>query len=660
MIKKSYLIVFSFAILFLFFIQMAGTLVESIYILDLLNTALDEKALGLLFFFTPVLLLPFRKQNPGWLFWLVLGLLLVARGITPTLDTTGRMLASGIATGTALLLLPILLTGKSKGEQAPTGWQISAGLALGTGLSVLLRTVNFTLDYSLTASGGWVGWVLTLLLGWSVFQLEWEIPPAKAGKIKGVTAATFGIVMVLVMVYFVFAAPGVLARWTEGHYALIVSTVSLYTLGWVALSLIRPGWLDRISSGLLLVWNLVFTLALTGTIVAQRVPFPPTPDSAPVVIGAPNWLQQIPLALMLTTFPVIFADLGVFTRVLRQARPTPGALAPGLLLGSLALVLLVFMLIFTNVWGYVEPVSPFFRNKFWLPFLLLAGSLALLGLGYTRKTEANLKPVNASPHWGWLLLLGCCFLLTAGFAFGSGHPNQNPVEKSALTVMTYNIQQANDVYGEKSYLRQLEMIRRVDPDILALQESDSARISLNNNDYVRYFAGKLGYYSYYGPKTVAGTYGTAILSKYPLESPRTVFSFSDQDEVGTAVAEIEVSGRRFTIYDVHPDGSDTAMLAFAKTLLASASGQANVIALGDYNLRDYEAAYQMIDAVYKNAWVSVFPSEISDDGVDMSGENRIDHIFVSPHLSVRNPVYVLPPESATDHPVHWTDVTWEE
>ena len=94
MIKKSYLIVFSFAILFLFFIQMAGTLVESIYILDLLNTALDEKALGLLFFFTPVLLLPFRKQTPGWLFWLVLGLLLVARGITPTLDTTGRMLAS--------------------------------------------------------------------------------------------------------------------------------------------------------------------------------------------------------------------------------------------------------------------------------------------------------------------------------------------------------------------------------------------------------------------------------------------------------------------------------------------------------------------------------------------------------------------------------------
>jgi hypothetical protein len=52
--------------------------------------------------------------------------------------------------------------------------------------------------------------------------------------------------------------------------------------------------------------------------------------------------------------------------------------------------------------------------------------------------------------------------------------------------------------------------------------------------------------------------------------------------------------------------------------------------MGDYNLRDYEAAYQLIASVYTNAWVSVYPSEISPDGVDMSGDNRIDHIFLSP------------------------------
>jgi endonuclease/exonuclease/phosphatase family metal-dependent hydrolase len=222
--------------------------------------------------------------------------------------------------------------------------------------------------------------------------------------------------------------------------------------------------------------------------------------------------------------------------------------------------------------------------------------------------------------------------------------------------MTFNTQQSNDKAAEKSIDAQLALIRQVSPDILALQETDSTRISLNNNDYVRYLAENLGYYSYYGPKTLAGTFGTAILSKYPLENTRSVFIYSDKDETGVAEAEIVVGDQRFTIYDVHPDSSDEAMLIFAQTLVERSQGQANVIALGDYNLRDYEAAYTLVDSVYTNAWVSVYPSEISPEGVDMSGENRIDHIFLSPHLKALNPMYILPPESATDHPVHWTDI----
>jgi endonuclease/exonuclease/phosphatase family metal-dependent hydrolase len=175
---------------------------------------------------------------------------------------------------------------------------------------------------------------------------------------------------------------------------------------------------------------------------------------------------------------------------------------------------------------------------------------------------------------------------------------------------------------------------------------------------VRYFADHLGYYSYYGPKPESGTYGTAILSKFPLENTRTAFMYSDKDETGVAEAEIQVAGLTFTIYDVHPDSSDSAMLAFAQTLVSRSQDKPYVIAMGDYNLRDYEQPYKLIDSVYTNAWTSVYPSEISPEGVDMSGENRIDHIFLSPNLTALNPMYVLPPESATDHPVHWTDIVW--
>jgi endonuclease/exonuclease/phosphatase family metal-dependent hydrolase len=181
---------------------------------------------------------------------------------------------------------------------------------------------------------------------------------------------------------------------------------------------------------------------------------------------------------------------------------------------------------------------------------------------------------------------------------------------------------------------------------------------MNNNDYVRYYADNLGYYSYFGPTTVMGTYGTSILSKYPLENVRTAYIYSDKDENGIAEAEVNISGLTFTVYDVHPDGSPTVDMTFAKTLLARSQGKHHVIAMGDYNLRDYEDAYKLINSVYTNVWTSVYPSKISTDGTDMSGDNRIDHIFISSDLKARNPFYILPPDSATDHAVPWAELYW--
>jgi endonuclease/exonuclease/phosphatase family metal-dependent hydrolase len=330
-----------------------------------------------------------------------------------------------------------------------------------------------------------------------------------------------------------------------------------------------------------------------------------------------------------------------------------------MLLGCTLLVLLIFINIFTNVWGYVEPISTVFRNMYWLPYLLIT-VLITLCVWMVRKDEVKTAQVIGKPAWGYAILLGLVFMGTGIGVLQTSRAIHSPGQEASLTVMTYNIQAANDDTGERSYERQLALIQQVSPDILALQESDTARISLNNNDYVLHYASKLGYYAYYGPTTVTGTFGTAILSKYPLSNTRTVFTFSDQDEIGTAEVEIDVNGRRITIYNVHPDGSDTAMLTWAKTLLERSQDDLYVIALGDFNLRDYEEAYQVIDDVYLNAWVSEFPDEVGSDGTDMSGENRIDHIFVSLTLGVRDPVYVLPPDSATDHPVHWAEITWGE
>jgi endonuclease/exonuclease/phosphatase family metal-dependent hydrolase len=693
------LYILGIGILLLLTVQMATTLVESIYILDLLKTSLDEKALGVLFFFSPVLLLLLKHPVLRWQYWAAGALLILARSLTPYLGTVGRMLAAGVGTAAALVLFPLLLAAEIKASLGKSGTRpglrFAQGLALAVGLSVLLRTLNYTIDLSLTPSFGWIGWVLGAVLGlvlvrWPDEGTEREqskestkgiaaaipaTPPAAPRG--GAASAAVGLLAVLTLVYFVFSSPGVVARWTEGDYALIIGAVSLLSLGWLMASLLKPGWFAGVRSGVLAGWNLFFTLALVGTILAHTVDFPASPTASPVVVGSPVWYQQVPLLFMLVSFPVIFFDFAVFAGNISLARPEPRRLAPGFVLGSLLLVLLTFMNIFSNVWGYVEPVSPFFRGKFWLPFALSGGLLAILAWVHGRMAKdgmpgmiAGAPPVsertgaegvdssNPPGKLAWGVSLGAVYLVTMLAALSTGKPDPAPPAKENLVVMTYNIQQANDEMGEKAFNRQLALIRQVDPDILGLQESDSARISLGNNDYVRYYAGRLGYHVYYGPKTVTGTFGTALLSKYPLENLRTVFTYSDTDEIGTAEAEVQVGDRRFALYNGHPAGSDEAMMVFATTLLGRAFRQANVIALGDYNLRESEEAYHVIADQYRDAWLAAFPTGVDNEGLDMSGDRRIDHVFVSPHLEVLDAVYLLPPDSATDHPVHWVQVGW--
>jgi endonuclease/exonuclease/phosphatase family metal-dependent hydrolase len=659
-LKKTFPVILAFSIVLLFLIQSAGTLIESIYILDLMNTNLDAKVLGVLFFFTPLLVIPFIRKFPRQILWISFAVLLLSRGLLPYLDTSNRMLASGFATGASLSLFFLLLLSKPRGEtQSQAGLWGSAGMAMAVGFSVLLRTLDFGIDYSLTSQGGWGGWAFGLALGWMLAHLDLDVGPAPETNSLGATPAILGFFLVLALVWFAFSAPSVIARWTEGSYPLIVIIVSLLALGWVLVTLLGPHLFDRIDHRLLVVWNILFTLCLTGTILVHGVPFPPTSASAPVVVGSPAWWQAIPLVLMLLLFPVIFCDLRFFLDQVNRAIPSPSRLVPGILVGGFVLILLIFSNIFTNVWGYVKPVSLVFRGKYWLPFFLLAGIITLLIWRLKRVSSSTpVKESGVSFPWAWTLLLGFVFLGTLVRLLPAKRVQVNAAGRTSLLVMTFNTQGANDGSAQKSYDRQLALISSVSPDILSLQETDTTRISLNNNDYVRYYAESLGYYSYFGPTTVAGTFGTAILSKFPLENTHTIFSYSDTDEIGTAAAEIEVGGLHFNIYDVHPDGSDTAKMVFAQTLLDISRNDPYVIALGDYNLRDYEVPYQLINSVYTNVWTSVYPTKVSPSGIDISGDNRIDHIFVSHTLGVRDPVYVLPPASATDHPVHWAEIFW--
>jgi hypothetical protein len=123
---------------------------------------------------------------------------------------------------------------------------------------------------------------------------------------------------------------------------------------------------------------------------------------------------------------------------------------------------------------------------------LCAGALTLL-IGIRKNGEQTHNESSGGFSWVWTVILGLIFLGSAAGSLRTAPVPSVAANPSSLLVMTYNIQAANDGAAEPAYERQLALIRQVSPDVLALQETDTARISLNNNDYVRYYASSLGY-----------------------------------------------------------------------------------------------------------------------------------------------------------------------
>mgnify|MGYP001550415525 FL=1 len=90
------------------------------------------------------------------------------------LDTSSRMVAAGVASAAGLILLPLMLVTNRNQDESGI-WMIPAqGLGLAVGISVLLRTLNYTIDPTLTGDFGWFGWLLAIGFGLTLVYFKWE------------------------------------------------------------------------------------------------------------------------------------------------------------------------------------------------------------------------------------------------------------------------------------------------------------------------------------------------------------------------------------------------------------------------------------------------------------------------------------------------------
>ena len=269
------------------------------------------------------------------------------------------------------------------------------------------------------------------------------------------------------------------------------------------------------------------------------------------------------------------------------------------------------------------------------------------------RTEVS-RPSGVRPAW-----LAGAVVIAAGAVLLSGVTGARPTQaraQTSLRILTYNIQQGYGKTGEKSFDRQLEVIRLIQPDVLGLQETDTARVAGGNSDVVRYLADALDMYSHYGPTPVSGTFGIALLSRYPIQDPLTFFMPSRGEQTAAIEAQIVVGEKPFRVLVTHLDNDGA--LAQQRIVLDRAShglvGPATVIAMGDFNFNSSTEQYRATTELLEDAWLQAGQRTVDPGAPDPAG--RIDHIFLSRGTRVLRSVYLA--EGPSDHPGMFAEIAW--
>ncbi|MBL7200812.1 MAG: endonuclease/exonuclease/phosphatase family protein [Anaerolineae bacterium] len=652
-----------YGILFLFFFQLLADFIEAIYAFGLLGTSIPIEMASLVVLFSPLLLFAFPKRSPRWVRIVLAQGVLLSRVIEAMLDTRGRMIVSGIGVGCFLAFLPVLLSARRR--ERPDVSTLGLGVTIGLGLSVLLRVLGS--GYDLSTRGGFqaLGWGLAVIAGVLLFALP-KLEQTRVGQetsagderpgIGRTIGLSLGLTSVWVLLYFCFTAPNVIARWTGASYALIVALVvgvlCVFALLWTLASLWpAPRMLAALNRKTVLVWNVLFVLALAGALLAHQIRFPQDPSAYPLFEPPVTALHRVPLWLTLILFPVLLVDWIYLVQELTDPRRSPRVLGASFSLSSLFLLVVVLGQVFTTVYDYIPVVGPTFRDRFWLVFAVPGVALTLSTLLIQQGT---VERVSLAPKGrlfpAAMALLGLATL--AGVALTAPRPAAPTGPQSSLRVCTYNVQQGYDESGAKNAAGQLELLRRVDADLIGLQESDTDRVAGGNADIVRYFADQLDMYSYYGPKTVPGTFGIAVLSRYPIENPRTFYMYSAAEQTATIVAQVRVGDRTFNVYVTHLGNGGPIVQQGA--ILKEVAGAEDVLLMGDFNFRPDTPQYRLTTAALDDAWLIKWPQGVDDQGRRF--DRRIDHVFLSPGIAVRDAQYLTDPES--DHPAMVVELEW--
>lgn len=641
---RGHLETLTLTLVLLCFWQALSEFVAAVYARGLLKTDLPPDLIAALLFLSPLLLLLARRGLTPRSQQMIAVALVVGRLIAPLLDPRGRMITAGLACAAGLVWLPCALARPVDEDTPGARARLPIAMMTSVALSVVLHTFGLGLDLSRAGRWQWVGWALGACAVLLLLRPEPAPAPARdeaETPRRRLAALAVGLMSAVLLLYFAFLNPSIMARWTGVSDRLILAALALVHGGFALFVASRPTWLTRPPRATLRAWNGLFVLALVATIAAHQTRFPEAAGAYPLYVEGPGAIGLLPLLGLLLLSPVLYVDLAVYARAIRVARPSAPALGRAFGLAAGYALALVLAHILTTVYDYVPGVGPLLRDRFWLVHLL-----AGLGLTFPLWRPGALAPARWRPDPRWARAIAGLYALglLAAFVVVAPAPAPAPQVDAPARVLSLNLQQGYDAEGRFGAEAQRELLASVDADIIGLVETDTARVAGGNYDLVRYLAGGLGLRSYYGPRTVAGTFGVALLSRHPIENPRTLFLPSEGEQTAAISADITIAGRTYHVLVTHlGNGGPKEQL---DALLEAARGHQNIIIMGDFNFAPDAPQYAAATGVLVDAWRRRWPADVDDHGVKPS--DRIDHVFTSPSLAVEDARYLF--TGASDHP----------
>ena len=249
----------------------------------------------------------------------------------------------------------------------------------------------------------------------------------------------------------------------------------------------------------------------------------------------------------------------------------------------------------------------------------------------------------------------CLFLSALGLAWlpGCNSPDITPV---VLRVMTYNIHHAEGLDGKVDLERIANVIRQSNADIVALQEVDKNTRRTGGIDMPADLARRTGM-NVFGANLdnyQGGQYGTAILSRFPIESHENhlLKQTREGEQRGVLQAVLAVNQGQLLFTCTHLDHkADPAERLFSETqftgLFARHAGLPALLC-GDFNDTPASELHKRLSKKWTDAWSIAGKS----NGFTMGSANptrRIDYIWLSSKKNFRVRWVDVPRSEASDH-----------